>query len=270
MMETVGGRASRSLARLLQWTRPAAQAVVDLLLPVRCAWCAGEVEDEDRRALLCDKCRQVLGPETWPSCGRCGAAAPADLPRPADCPLCRKTRFFFETVVSLGGYKGELRNAILATKHARGDYLAVALGDLFAIRRAKEIESLHPNLIVPVPMHWTRRLVRQANVPELLARRMGKALGIPVGMALRQRRRTAPQKTLLPRQRFHNVRGAFAVRRGLHFRGGRRIGGRRIVLMDDVMTTGATCSEAARTLIAAGADSVIVAVLARAEGDDRT
>jgi ComF family protein len=99
------------------------------------------------------------------------------------------------------------------------------------------------------------------NNPELLAERLGRRLGVPViNRSLVRRRHTPTQAGLSPRERHLNVRGAFAVRRP------RRVVGRRILLVDDVMTTGATCNEATRCLLEAGAADVSVATLARASG----
>lgn len=236
---------------------------VDVLYPPRCSWCDCDL-DQPSGPLLCEKCQADLGPLEWPSCRRCGAAAPADQPLPNECPMCRYTPFHFETVVSLGGYKGELRSAILKMKRPFSEPLSAAMGKLFTIRRGGALKSLDVDALVPIPMHWVRRLVRKTNSPELLAAQMGRGLGLPVfSRAVRRRRNTLPQKNLLPRERFRNVRGAFRLVKGVDF------AGRRVALIDDVMTTGATANEAARLLNEAGAARVVVAVLARAEGEDR-
>lgn len=183
---------------------------------------------------------------------------------PGGCALCRHVRLYFDTVVTLGAYHGELKQAILRTKHAYAEPLAVALAGLLVELRRGSIEAHQPELVIPMPMHWGRRLVRGINSADALAGEIGRRLGLPVcRRLLRRRRNDTPQRYLRPAERYRNVRGAFAVRRtsGLE--------GRRVLLVDDVLTTGATASEAARMLKRAGAGSVVVAVLARAEGDDR-
>jgi predicted amidophosphoribosyltransferase len=111
-------------------------------------------------------------------------------------------------------------------------------------------------------MFWTRRLRRGTNSPEALAQTLGRQLGVPVRGLLRRRRNTLPQAPLPPRERFRNVRGAFALRKS------GALDGIRILVVDDILTTGATCSEAAGVLKAAGAAWVGVVVVARAHGPD--
>jgi predicted amidophosphoribosyltransferase len=114
---------------------------------------------------------------------------------------------------------------------------------------------------VPVPAHWAKRLLRGVNGPDLLVEAIGRRLSIPTATDLLVcRRRTRKQGTLLPSERFLNVRNAFAVSWGYD------IGDAHVLLVDDVMTTGATAGEAARTLRRAGADRVTVAIVARGVG----
>jgi ComF family protein len=134
---------------------------------------------------------------------------------------------------------------------------------LYAERRSNWLREAGADLVVPVPMHWARRFQRGVNSPELMARELARFLGVEVGLrALARRRRTAPQADLSPRQRFRNVRDAFRVRASYD------IQGRSVLLVDDILTTGATSSEAARMLKEAGAARVVVAVLARAAGPE--
>ena len=145
-------------------------------------------------------------------------------------------------------------------KRPAGEQLTLAVGRLLAERRGAQLAQLRPDLIVPVPMHWWRRLVRGFNSAELLAQCLGRHLNAPVAHVLVRRRHTQPQKDLLPRERFANVRDAFQVRE----RARRHWRGSHVLLVDDILTTGATCSEAARVLKLAGAATVAVAVVARA------
>jgi ComF family protein len=114
---------------------------------------------------------------------------------------------------------------------------------------------------VPIPMHWTRRIGRGINNPDVLAQCLAKSLGIPLRRDILVRRvNTTPQAALPPSKRFENLHGAFRVRRP------QAADGARVLLVDDVLTTGATCSEAAKMLKRAGAAAVFVAVVARAQG----
>jgi ComF family protein len=149
----------------------------------------------------------------------------------------------------------------LRAKAPGAEPIVKALGDLLCQRRADLLRALEPDLIVPVPMHWIRRWRRRANTPDLLAATLARFLRVPCRVRLlRKKRNTKPQKGLKVRDRFRNIAGAFAVRTRYDIRGA------RVLVVDDVLTTGATCTEAARTLKAAGAASVVVAVLARGIG----
>lgn len=211
--------------------------------------------------MLCGDCREALCPADWVACRRCGAAAEADPPPPESCPWCRGSRFRFDRVVPLGPYRDQLRAGVLKMKRPAGDSLSTVMGELYCDRRGGEIASLRADMIVPVPMHWARRIVRGTNSPDILAARLAGRLDAAVvrGMLFRCRN-TLPQAHLPPAERFQNVRGAFRLRAGYDLRGVRAI------LVDDILTTGATCSEAAGVLKEAGASIVGVAVLARAEG----
>jgi len=148
-------------------------------------------------------------------------------------------------------------------KRKGGEPLATALGEFLARMRGEELASLKFDVVVPVPMHWQRRLARGANSPEVLAEKIARRLRIPVlKRALRQVRNTLPQKDLPLKRRWQNVRGAFGLRAGYD------LGGARVALVDDVLTTGATCSEAAGILKKGGASHVVAVVLARAHGTD--
>jgi ComF family protein len=137
----------------------------------------------------------------------------------------------------------------------------MALAHLLVDQRGERLASLTIDVVVPIPMHWTRRLWRGVNNPDFLARTVSQRLRLPCAPhLLRMRRRTQPQTGLTANGRLVNVRGAF--RAPPH----PDLAGSRVLLIDDVMTTGATAAEAARTLRRAGVAEVAIAVLARAEG----
>ena len=237
------------------------QAGCGLLFPPRCASCEVDLAEDHEQSLLCAECLARLGPETWFGCRRCGGAVDAGEGQPAHCPLCKNVPLRFDAAVTLGSYHAGLRAVILCMKRPAHDGLSTAMGRLMARRRRHELESIRADVVVPIPMFWTRRLGRGTNSPELLAGCLGSALNIPVRRRLLVRcRNTLPQAELPPSQRFRNMRGAFRVRRGAG------VENARVLLVDDVLTTGATCSEAAKMLKQAGASMVAVAVVARAQG----
>ena len=236
---------------------------LDLVYPRRCYGCEQEIADGRDGGSLCEACVAALQGTGACACGRCGAILDGDGPAPAECRFCRGQRFGFDTVMSLGKYDGLLRRMVLKTKRLAHESLSVSLGQLLAQRRHEALRELSPTMVVPIPMHWWRRLVRGTNSPEILARCLADQLQVPVGLHVLCRcRHTEPQKNLLPKQRFKNMAGAFRVRPRLAGRFSRR----EVLLVDDVLTTGATCSEAARVLKRAGAVRVTAIVLARGQG----
>lgn len=238
--------------------RQAVGHFADLLFPAQCAYCASEIE----HGVLCPTCIARLTIDPGPTCVRCGARTP-DLRSPApDCVRCRDLKLHFSRVLSLGVYQAELRMTVLRAKHAGQSGLALAAADLMWERRAERIRALGCDVVCAVPIFWRRRWSHGGNPPELLAERWSQRLGLGPGeRLLRRTRNTAPQTEVPVAQRFRNVRGAFVLERGY------AIQGAKVLLVDDVMTTGATCSEAAKALRAAGAAEVAVACLARAEGN---
>jgi ComF family protein len=235
--------------------------LIDLALPPRCLHC-----DADYRppgdVMICPQCVQLIAPELPACCRRCGAVLPDEMEPSERCPACRGYALKFDAVYPLGRYDGPLRDVVLRTKRISGEVLSLAVGRMLAARQGDKLAAFGPQAIVPIPMHWRRRLWRGMNSPELLAECLGRKLCIPVVRMLSRRRYTSPQKDLLPRERFSNVRGAFAVRRWHRS----RWKDARVLLIDDILTTGATCSEAAGLLKRAGAAAVAVAVVAKADG----
>jgi ComF family protein len=161
----------------------------------------------------------------------------------------------------MGVYQAELQQAVREMKRPHSAALAIAMAELFWAARGGEIEALQADLVAPLPMHWWRRCLRGINSPEIVAEAVSRRLRRPLLTRLLRRRARPPQGSLTPHQRRFNLRGAMSVRSR------RSLAGLRVLLVDDVLTTGATCSEAARVLRKAGAADVVVAVLARGEGE---
>jgi ComF family protein len=237
------------------------RAVLDLVFPPRCSCCNVDLIEAADPLLLCDPCREALVPPACLFCRHCGALWDG-VAFMENCAWCRAHRLHFDAVVPGGAYAGKLHTAILRMKHAAGDSLSHSLGRLFLERRAGLLCELKPDLVVPMPMHWSRRLWRGTNNPEIVAQCLANGLEIRVERRLlRWYRKTRFQRKLPLTGRFSNVRGALCIAKGYDVRGS------RVLLVDDVLTTGATASEAARALKRAGASWVGAAVLARAEGN---
>jgi ComF family protein len=206
---------------------------------------------------LCDECLgrlRIFGDAT---CTRCGAPVPESAARER-CPRCRGSRFWFDEAVALGEYDGLLRDWMLRIKDARSDSLALAIAELIWHRRAARLAAIRPDVVIPVPLHWRRQLVRGGNSPAIIAERLAQHWQVPLVTGLLKRtRNTPPQFSLPPSERGANVRRAFAVAFGYHLEQA------HVLLIDDILTTGSTCSAAARALQQAGATRVTVLVAAR-------
>lgn len=176
------------------------------------------------------------------------------------CSQCADRRYRFRSVARLGTYDGLLRSAVLRMKHAAEKPLTTAIARLLVELHEQQLKSFQVDVVVPVPMHWRRRLWRGMNSPAVVAEVAALALSVPCAPhILRRQRATQPQAELPPTRRRDNVRGAFQARAHPDLRGA------RVLLVDDIMTTGATCNEATRALLAGGAAYVAAAVVARAE-----
>jgi ComF family protein len=241
--------------------RKLGRGLLNLALPPRCLRCEADLSPAAEIS-LCPKCTQAIAPERGACCLRCGAAVPEEFFPAEQCPACKDFSLKFDAVYPLGGYEGALREMVLKTKRLSAEALSLTIGRLLAQRLGDKLAEFRPDAVLPIPMHWGKRLLRGVNSPELLADCLGRKLGVPVVRSLVRCRYTSPQKDLLPRERFRNVRGAFRLRRSDR----RRWQDSRLLLVDDILTTGATCSEAARLLKQAGAAAVAVAVVARADG----
>ena len=238
-----------------------ARAGCGLLFPPQCVCCDCEIPAVDGQSMLCVECLARLGPATWNGCRRCGGQIRESESSSERCPRCKHARLQFDAAVTLGSYHAGLRAVVLHMKRPSHEPLSLAMGSLLAQRRREQLLEQQPDLIIPIPMFWMRRLGRGVNSPDIVARCLGQSLGRPVRRDILVRRRnTLPQARLSPTRRVENVRGAFRIRRG------QLLQDARVLLVDDILTTGATCSEAAKMLKRAGAATVAVAVIARVEG----
>ncbi|MGA2214454.1 MAG: ComF family protein [Bryobacteraceae bacterium] len=172
------------------------------------------------------------------------------------CALCRRGVRGFDAAYSFGFYEAELRQMIHLFKYGRVRTLAGPLGKLLARALPREQAV---DVIIPMPLHWRKRWQRGFNQSELLAREIGRRTHTPVENALRRVRNTAAQAGLTSAKRRLNVSGAFQASKPA------AIDGRRVLLIDDVMTTGATAASCARALQRAGARQVTLLTLARAD-----
>lgn len=261
--------------RLRDWT----VSVRDLVIPHACVVCnrviATAPETVPVSVAICEACREALRGTFLSQCSRCGAHLniSGGEPRLEDCRHCRGLALEFNSVTCLGNYDGALRGVVRKLKCRYQDALAIQLGrwlawqvnqEMACVARARPQSETasRPLIVVPVPVYWSRRLRRGYHVPELLAE--GIAAGLSgsahVRPLLQSVRPTRKQGTLSTPQRFRNVKDAFAARpRG-------NLSESDLVLVDDVMTSGATAIEALRCLRSHGAGQVHLCLVARGVG----
>ena len=233
--------------------RRVGRAVVDAVLPPRCLACGGTVDETDA---LCGPCWTAMSFFAPPWCAVCGLPFPHPIGEGAICADCARERASWNRARAAMRYDKHSRRLVLGLKHD-GTHLAHAFG--IWMRRAGAELLDGADFVVPVPLHWTRLFARRYNQAGLLAHAIHAAGGPPVAPDwLVRQRRTPSQGRLGPLARARNVRGAFALRPGCE------VAGKRLVLVDDVLTTGATVEECARVLRREGAAFVGVLTLARA------
>jgi ComF family protein len=173
------------------------------------------------------------------------------------CALCRTGLRGFDAAYCFGSYEGTLRELIHLYKYGRIQTLARPLADLLAA--ALPLDERF-DAVTPVPLHWRKQWQRGFNQSDLLARAVARRRGIPVVRALRRTRSTQTQAGLSNTERRKNVAAAFQCRRS-----GETLAGRRVLLIDDVMTTGSTAAACARVLKQAGAARVVLLTVARVD-----
>jgi ComF family protein len=220
--------------------------ILDWLFKPQCAACTTAA------TTLCEPCAASLL-ELGSACARC--AEPTDA---AICRRCTSDPLPLDQILAPWRFGGQLASAIRRLKFANATHIARDLAPLWAPLLAAVVE-VHDAIVVPVPLHWRRRLVRGYDHAWLLAVHGCAFAGIdPPRSVLRRIRGAPPQSTLPAAARRDNLVGAFTVRDP------RAIAGRAIILVDDVVTTGSTLAACARPLLAAGATTVIGVALARA------
>ena len=239
----------------------------NFLLPPTCVWCGTDLAHEagdGATGEFCSTCRLRLTQERDPQCHVCAGPVGPNLDTSRGCGHCRTDRFAFERVFALGVYHDDLRTACIDAKQPFAGPLAAGLVHLLQERVGNEVKSLGIDLVIPIPHYWTERLLRSHLPPVTQSSAWSRFLMVPVdGHILAKQRRTPPQSSLTPAERRSNLTNAFQIT------GGARLTDLKVLLVDDVLTTGATAHQAARQLKAAGAEAVFVATVARGIGFDR-
>lgn len=240
------------------WSAPL-RKVLDLAFPPQCLLC-GDVDYStiEFSGSYCAACVEELCPLPINRCLCCGAEIGLYSVSENGCTHCRHRNLKFKSVTCLGMYEGPIRKAILAAKWSFSAVPIRSLGRLLAQARFDDLAMLKVDRVIPIPQHWRQRILRHLNPAWIVAEEIAAVLDVPCDAHLLYRQRqTRAQKRVPVNQRFGNQSDAFALQ-DVHI-----INGERILLVDDVLTTGATCSEATKLLKQNGARECHVAVLGR-------
>jgi ComF family protein len=237
----------------------------EFIYPPTCLLCRGDLGDAGEvhhaSSDFCDDCRDGLLQPIFSRCVCCDAPVGILLGPTRRCIHCRDDRFAFSRIVSLGVYTDRLKLGCLKAKQPDGRSLAMNLAELLWQRRGDELLRDPFDAVVPVPVHWWQRLFQAESAQGAIADVLAKHLCVMCDRhAVVKQRRTTPQSTLTPSHRRKNLRAAFRLRGGSIWQG------RRVLLVDDVLTTGTTAHLFAKLFRDAGAEEVTVAVIARGLG----
>ena len=244
----------------ISWLGDLGEALDALIFPWSCVVC----DMEGVSGPFCKACRKELmeisAEASKAACPRCALQVGPFADLSGGCASCRERSLGFDASFAMGTYAGELRELCLRLKHEHNAWLASWLSELLVEARRDAFSALPPDtLVVPVPLHWWRYWRRGYNQADALAERVAKQLKLPICRALKRVVGTRRLAHLSRTARGEVMRGVFRARARS------KVTGRTVLLVDDVLTTGATCGAAARALKQAGATRVVVAVLARTE-----
>ena len=240
--------------------RETLEAFTSVLFPAPCLICERVLTNASLLP-ICNGCLASLAPFQGPCCATCGRPFLSEIATDAAVPLCfacRRNTYGFDSARSYGEYNDQMSRAIGLLKYDK----LTRLGAWFAARLEKKVraepELFAADVAVPVPLHPARQRERGYNQAELIARPLARKLKLPLGAYLLVRTKPRPPRLLLSRrERWQTVRGAYEIRKGT------RVDNLRVLLIDDVFTTGATLDACARALKQAGAKSVAGITVAR-------
>jgi ComF family protein len=238
------------------------EALTSVLFPAPCRVC-GNALDSATRIPLCQSCIDSLLPLAGPCCSRCGrpfmSPVAVDAGGLALCHMCRRGMYDFDFARSYGAYRDAMAAAVILLKYHEVTPLAKWFATVIEGIYGEHRHIWAADVVVPVPAHLARLRERGYNHAELIAKPLARSLRLPCRSYLLVRSRPRPDKLRLTvRERWRTVRGAYTIRNGM------RVDKLRVLLVDDVLTTGATLDACSRALREAGASEVIALTVARA------
>lgn len=246
-------RASKSRATMHRMESRCLKRIQNLVFPPLCVFCSTPCPGN----CCCNRCSAIL-PWNTPACPRCATPLTAVVEGDGDCAACRAQPPVFTAALSPLKYEFPVDMAIKSMKFRRNLYYLPVFSELVLLGLQTHLQDADG--LVPVPLHRWRQALRGFNQALELARLISRRSGLPIAKNVLRVRATKTQSGLTADERKQNLRNAFEVAGGLAFR--------RPVIVDDVMTTGETCNQLARTLLSAGAERVYVLTIARAEHAD--
>lgn len=225
--------------------------MIDMLFPGRCPVCDEIVMPKGK--LICRECRPKLRYVSEPYCKKCGK--PLALAEQEYCGDCSRRRHVYDAGLALFCYQGEARKSVERFKFKNKREYAEFYAEEMVKRLGRQIAGWEAEVLVPVPVHRSRLRERGYNQAAVLAAKLSKRTGIPMdGHLLIKKKRTLPQKTLEEKERIKNVRDAFQTGKNV-------VQYKKIIIVDDIYTTGSTADECAKVLKRCGAEKVYVLCL---------
>lgn len=232
----------------IQPLKDAYASAIDFLYPPRCPICDCVIKSD---VLSCDRCRFKVKYVTQPYCMKCGKNLEFDEEQL--CNDCQRRKHVFDQGVAAFAYNDEIKDSMYRFKYYNRREYASFFAESIVKLKGNTIRLWAPDVIIPVPLHKSRQAQRGYNQAGLIAQELGKLTGIAVDeKVLYRSKNTVPQKELDDKARAKNINSAFQIDTF-------DVKYRKVLLVDDIFTTGSTIDECARTLIKAGANKVYFA-----------
>ena len=232
------------------------RATLDLIYPRNCQFCTVPLLEQER-GVVCASCLGTVKRIELPFCRRCSLPFVGQLDGQIECGYCQELKFHFSCAIAACRAEGVVRDCIHRLKYKREMYYLPHLAGWLIEASRMRVNWQEVDAIVPVPLHPVKQREREFNQAELLARQLSREFGKPVIVnAVRRVKETQTQTKLDAHARRANLRDAFAT-------GCKPVAGLRLVLVDDVFTTGATLDSCANLLLSQGAADVIAMTVVR-------
>ena len=226
--------------------------VLDIIFPMQCNLCGNNIETEG----MCQVCWKKINWISDPRCEICGA--PFTVLLNNICAICLEKKPHFDKAISVFEYDDFSKNIIIKFKHYDSTHLTKYISSLMYLASKPYVDEAH--IIVPIPIHLSRRLKRKYNQSELIAMEISRASGLPYEpRILKKHKKTLSQEELSAQKRKTNVKGSFSINKFYKD----MIKDKEIILVDDVFTTGSTVNECSKILKKNGVKKVTVITLSK-------